>query len=132
MAEEDQVLKELDQLMDDVIDTAFGASQEALFDDGKVDTGNLANTALVQRSFLHKTIVYPASYAETVHNGRAPGSMPPPQALQKWVMRKLEVADEKQAKQVAYAIAKSIERRGIEAFPFLEMGVEKAKSEFNL
>ncbi len=119
---EDDILKKLDEAMDEIIDQIFAKSQENLVQDGKIDTGFLLKTGNVNRSFLNKTIVYPASYAEPVHFGRNPGSMPPPHALEKWVQRKLGVPA-KQAKTVAFKIALSIKKRGVMPTPFLQDAV---------
>ncbi len=120
---EEQILKAVDQIMDQIIDEIFAESQQNLLDDDKYDTGFLFKTANVNRKFLEKEIVYPANYAETVHYGRNPGSMPPPQALEKWVRRKLKVP-KKDVRHVAFKIAMSIKQRGIMPTPYLERAVE--------
>ena len=82
----------------------------------------------INRDFLRAEIVYPADYSSFIHDGRAIGSMPPVFPLQKWAKRKFNLS-EGEAKRVGWAIAKSIEERGIQPFPFLEDAWNKAWSE---
>lgn len=129
---EQVVIEEIDKQMDNFIDRVFQLSQENLVNDGKIDTGTLFKTANVKRKFLEKEIIYPASYAEAVEFGRDAGSMPPPQALYKWVRRKLGIKNEVQIRRTAFAIAKAIEKRGIEPSMFLRRAIDKARGEFDL
>lgn len=122
--EEEVLLKELDKFMNDYIDEIFALSQQKLVDDGKIDTGFMLKTANVKREFLKKEIVYPAPYAVVVHNGRASGHPMYSGWLHKWVRRKLGITDEKKVKSISYAIAKTIEKRGIEPTPFLRDAAE--------
>lgn len=127
-ADEDKLLRAFDEWMNDYVDLIFQHSQEHLVLHEKIDTATLLKTANVERLPFEKTIVYPAPYAESVHFGRAPGSMPPPSALEKWVRRKLGVP-EKEVKSTAWAIAKAIEQRGIAETPFLTEAVKKANAQ---
>ena len=129
---EDIILEEINKVMDNFVDRVFELSQQALVDSGKIDTGTMLKTANIQRDFLHKTITYPTPYASSIHNGRNKGGKMYSPWLWKWVRRKLQITDEKEVKQVAYAIAKSIEKRGIEPFPFLLNAIEQTKGEFRL
>lgn len=63
--------------------------------------------------------VYPA----VIEFGRAPGAMPPPQALERWVQLKLRVPA-KQVKGVAFTVARKIAARGIPAKRVLGRGLE--------
>lgn len=67
-----------------------------------------------------------AVYVE--HGRRAGARMPPVTPILMWVYRHLGVADPKQARSIAFAIAKSIARRGIAARPILT--AEGATEEF--
>ena len=127
---EDTVLNEIDKFMDEVTDRIFQLSQENIVDKNKIDTGTLLKTANVNRKFLDKEIVYPAPYAAEVEFGRDPGQMPNPDDLFKWVKRKLGITSDKEAKSVSWAIAKSIEKRGIKPTPFIENAIFQAKAEF--
>jgi len=130
-SEEKDILDEVNRQMDDFVDRIFQLSQERLIEDDKVDTSFLLKTANVNRQFLKKTIVYPAIYAENIEYGRMPGSMPPVDSLITWVKRKLGITNSKEARGIAWAIAKSIKKRGIDPSPFLEPAVEQAVEEFN-
>lgn len=67
---------------------------------------------------LTLTNTHPAS--DVIERGRRPGSrMPPPKALEAWVRRKLKVS-KAAAPQVAWAVAASIGRKGIQGKHVLE------------
>ena len=125
----DPLLKEIDKIMDDFVDSVFAKSQQNLVDDNKIDTGTLFKTGNIVRKFLDKEIVYPASYATDVEYGRMAGTMPPIDSLTKWVERKLRVP-KNESRSVAFAIAKSIKERGIEQTPFLRNALEQTQLEF--
>lgn len=129
---EQQVLQIVDEHLNDFIDRVFQLSQENLVEDNKIDTSNLLRTGNVNKQFLKKEIVYPAPYADDVEFGRTPGTMPPPDALIRWVQRKLGIGDEKEARRVAFAVALSIKRRGIQAVFYLDRAFKQAKREFGL
>jgi len=131
MSNEDVVLKEIDRVMDDFANRIFQLSQENLVNDGKVDTGTLLKTANINREFLHKTIVFPVNYAENIEYGRLAGTMPPVEPLKKWARRKLGLS-EKEANGVAWAIAKTIQKRGIQPSPFLQPAIMQARAEFKI
>ena len=60
------------------------------------------------------------SYANVIHEGRKPGSRPPPsQALVPWVKKKLFVP-EAEAASVAFVVARSIGKKGTKPTKFLE------------
>jgi len=128
MDNEAVILQEIDKLMDNIVDKIFQRSQENLIREGKVDTGTLLKTANINREFLKKEIVFPALYADVIEYGRAPGSMPPVEALEKWVMRKLGI-EKKKAKSVCWAIAMAIKQRGMAATPFLRPAIESTFAE---
>lgn len=58
-------------------------------------------------------------YAAPVETGARP-HLPPVAALIPWVMRKLGAADEKQATSIAWAVAKSIEKKGTRGHEMFE------------
>lgn len=128
----DVFLDAMDDVMNDFIDRVLELCIQSLIDDGKVDTAQLIKTANVNRGYLVKQLVFPVNYASIVNYGRQANSqMPPPDALENWVRRKLGVPS-KDVKRVAFAIAKSIAERGIQPTFFLENSVETARSEFGL
>ena len=65
-----------------------------------------------------------AEYAPAIEHGRKPGRMPPVDAIKFWVIRKLQIPEEK-AEGVAWAIAKSIAKRGFS--PEGDVGPKGAK-----
>lgn len=68
-------------------------------------------------------------HAIVIDQGRAPGArMPPVDAIMLWVERVLGIAesDDFELEEVAWAIAKSIQRRGITPRNFMEKGVRRA------
>ena len=84
-------------------------------------------------------------YARPVHDGRAPGSTPPPvAAIAQWVVEKKilnkngkgrrKKVDSKAVRALAFAISKSIGKKGIPAKPFLKDALlqtgPKIKAEF--
>jgi len=66
----------------------------------------------------------PTPYAPPIEHGRKPGRMPPVDAIKFWVIRKLQIPEEK-AEGVAWAIAKSIAKRGFS--PEGDVGPKGAK-----
>lgn len=111
--------------MDDIADAVFTKTQDIIVSDGKVDTANLLQTANINREYLSKSIVYPASYADVVNYGRSANSTPPPlEPLIAWVRRNLSVRDEAEARGIAFAIRQSIAQRGIEGIFFVERAVD--------
>lgn len=72
--------------------------------------------SIVGRVF--SSIEDPYPYPAVIEYGRAPGTMPPPDQLVRWVQLKLGVP-EAQAPGVAFTVARAIGRRGIKGrFPF--------------
>lgn len=57
-------------------------------------------------------VTTPLFYGDIVERGRQPGRRPPTAALVLWVTRKLGISDARQARAVAYLIARKIGRVG--------------------
>lgn len=51
-------------------------------------------------------------YFAQINKGRAPGRKPPMQNILRWVQQRMAVDDEKEAKKVAYAVQKTIAKKG--------------------
>lgn len=67
---------------------------------------------------MHTIVGVGSRYAKYVHAGRKPGKMPPVKALERWAKKKgLN----------AWAVAKSIEKKGIKPKPFLTDALEAKK-----
>lgn len=77
-------------------------------------------------TWMEGELFNPLIYAEPVEYGRKAGRMPPVDAIELWVIRKLGLsADE--SRQVAWAIAKSIAARGTKASEMLKNGFDHAQ-----
>ncbi len=69
----------------------------------------------------------PLVYGEPVERGRAPGSMPPVDAIELWVRRKLGISGD-ESRQVAWAIALTIKQRWTEGVHMFRDGFEAGKA----
>lgn len=88
------------------------------------DTGNMTRSWRADVEAQTIRLVNTAPYGPAVTGGRRAGSrMPPPQALVAWVRRKLKVT-KAAAPGVAWAVARSIAKRGIRAKPEIVDEVE--------
>jgi len=99
------------------------------------DTGRLANSIAIaeEQDGLDARIGTNLIYARAIEFGFPPGylqRMPPVDAIQGWVRRKLGVKDAKEARSIAFAIARKIKRSGTKAQPFLFPAAEAAKRGF--
>lgn len=135
--------KLLEDLADEVIEVAqknLGAYRSVKGANGKtykrraVASGNLKNNLgySIKKIGGESSIVFSAGgsakqYYLAVNNGRAKGTMPPPQAIENWMRIKpirLRGAKgfikqtPKGMARAAFAIAKSIKKRGIDPFPY--------------
>ena len=110
-------------LIDDII--------EDLNTQKKNDTGGLAKSLKVEASELGGIISVRFKAKEHwkwVDQGRRKGSRPPVAPIQRWVTRKLGISDESSAKSMAYAIARNIEKNGIQPTYIFRNNVDKFKS----
>lgn len=67
-------------------------------------------------------------YGKAVHEGRPPGKMPPVKPLQEWIRRKKLVGDDGKPLS-AWAVAKSIEKKGIKPNPFLTDALDNKRKD---
>jgi hypothetical protein len=65
-----------------------------------------------------------------VEYGRRPGSMPPPDAILEWIKAKRINRGDRTDESLAWAIAKSIQRRGIKGIFFLEKAVKEIEEKW--
>jgi len=112
--------------------TVFYLSQDNLAKDGKVDTANLLRSGIVINNSEGSEIIYSAPYSDNVEYGREAGTMPPVGPIVGWVKRRLGISNEKEARRIAFAVAKSIQKRGIEAARFLRNAADQANSKFDM
>jgi len=75
-------------------------------------------------AFVNGEIYSDCPYAEYPETGTRP-HMPPVEPLKLWVRRILNIADEKEAESVAWAIAKTIAKYGTKAKPYFRPGIEE-------
>jgi len=80
-------------------------------------TGTLAN--------VHGEVVTDIIYGWPVEEGRKPGKMPPIDAIQLWVKRKLGIGGD-ESRRVAFVIARAIARRGTKGAFMFKQGFEQA------
>lgn len=137
----DELLRKMDRLPADVQRECFRAMQTASLDiiaDAKgnlrinksVVTGNLRASGKVQK-VDDKTLDVGffssdsrgKGYASYVEHGRKPGKMPPPDILEAWAYKKFRLSH-KDARSMAWAMARSISKKGTKARPFFEPAVE--------
>ena len=137
----DELLRKMDSLPAEVQRKCFKAMQSASLDiiadakgnlraNGSVVTGNLRASGKVQK-VDDKTLdvgffssdVENKGYARYVEYGRKPGKMPPPDILEAWAYKKFRLSH-KEARSMAWALARSIAKKGTKAHPFFEPAVE--------
>ena len=137
----DELLRKMDRLPADVQRECFKAMQSASLDiiadakgnlraNGSVVTGNLRASGKVQK-VDDKTLdvgffssdVKDKGYASYVEYGRKPGKMPPPDILEAWAYKKFRLSH-KDARSMAWAMARSIAKKGTKARPYFEPAVE--------
>lgn len=97
-----------------------------------VDTGRLRNSIAVEITDggLDARIGTNVEYAEGIEHGLPPGTRPDVASLRGWVRRKLGIRDPKEARRVAFLIARKIQRHGTDAQPYLHPAIEAARPEF--
>lgn len=137
----DELLRKMDRLPAEVQRECFKAMQTASLDiiadaksnlrvNGSVVTGNLRASGKVQK-VDDKTLdvgffssdVKDKGYASYVEYGRKPGKMPPPDILEAWAYKKFRLSH-KDARSAAWALARSIAKKGTKARPYFEPAVE--------
>lgn len=137
----DELLRKMDRLPAEVQRECFKAMQSASLDiiadakgnlrvNGSVVTGNLRASGKVQK-VDDKTLdvgffssdARDKGYASYVEHGRKPGKMPPPDILEAWAYKKFRLSH-KEARSAAWALARSIAKKGTKARPYFEPAVE--------
>jgi len=130
---------ELPSLELEIRDTAIIVAQEMvdrLYSNNSVVTGNLVNSIKVLQAQDEKgNITYPISYkkyGDYVDDGaeRGKGGMPPVEAIADWIkLKRINVPTAMTPQQFAWAVAKSIEKRG-QRFkkpkPFIGVSLQEA------
>ena len=124
-----QVEKVLEDRLNEIADFIFSKSQENIVSKKCIDEGTLLKSGNVVRGKNEVSIVYTAPHAKPVEFGTDP-HMPPVEPIVGWCKRKLSLND-KDAKSVAWAIAKSIEKNGSEPKFFMRDAINLAKSKYS-
>lgn len=93
-----------------------------------VATGLLINSGAVKEG-VDNTILagFPTMYAYYLEFGRRAGKWPPFRFIYEWVRVRHMAADDDEAQDIAYAIQRSIGRKGTKPHPFLRPAFEKNK-----
>ena len=136
----DELLRKMDRLPAEVQRECFKAMQRASLDiiadaksnlrvNGSVVTGDLRASGKVEK-VDDKTLDVgffssdsDKGYARDVEYGRKPGKMPPPDILEAWAYKKFRLSH-KDARSMAWALARSIAKKGTKARPYFEPAVE--------
>ena len=124
MRNESNFEKVLDKAVAVISQKVFEESQRNIVSMGVTDTGFLLRSGLIRRGPGGHVISYSAPYAWQVEKGRLPGSMPPVEALEKWVERKLRVP-RKDVRKAAWGVAMKIKHYGTQPHPFVEEAILK-------
>lgn len=93
---------------------------------GAIDTRSFYNGWEVMHRGRTVTVTNNAKHAVYVERGRLPGKAPPSAALVPWVIRNLGV-DEREARGLAFVIARAIGRRGLRGRHILEKALPAIK-----
>lgn len=106
-------------------------ARKNITDQKAVDTGRTRSTirAVFFAGGLVSEIGSDVHHARYIEEGRKPGRMPPPKALEGWVRRVVK-PPAKAVRGVAFVIARAIGERGIEPRPFLMPAYEAEKERF--
>ena len=124
---EEKFLQELDRELRKVVDEIFTKSQLNIVNNGTVNEGFLLKSGdVVKVSDAHYKIVYSAPYAEVIEFGSEP-HMPPVKPIERWVRLKLGITNEQEARSIAWAIAKGIEKEGTRPQPFLRPALDSVR-----
>ena len=117
---EDRVLFKAAQGLKESAARIVAVAKINLRDNGSVATGMLRNSGSV-RPQVDGTVDagFYAEYAYWVEYGRKAGGMPPVKMIQEWIRKKHIAGNEKEIESMAWAVAKSIQKNGYKAKPFL-------------
>lgn len=109
---------------------------DTLISKGKLATGDLVagiqhTETFDQQDNEYVTTIKIPGYGRYVNEGRRPGAkMPPVQPILEWIrVRRIRTPQYTQP-QLAWAIAKSISKKGIKPTPFIENSIEFALTNF--
>lgn len=101
--------------------------REAVNSKGISATGNLANSFIYDEN---EGVVKFLKYGEIVDGGRRSGGFPPIRPIVEWINAKGISVGNKTDEQVAFAIAKTIEKRGYRPQPFIQPTISELEQRF--
>lgn len=123
----EQVSNEIRKMMQISLD----ALEQAIVGFTPVNTGNLRGSITNAMTghpatWLAGEVFTPSIYGEPVEYGRKAGRMPPVDAIELWVIRKLGISDPVESRQVAWAVAKKIAASGTAGAGMFQKGFDAA------
>ena len=119
---------------------ARNAYQEELIRGGKIASGKLLNSVEVsveQHGYRYDVVLHLEDYWKWVESGRPPGKLPPVSKILEWVLVKPVLPQPSMTGRIptpqslAWAIAKTIEKKGVEPFPALANTVPATVDSFS-
>ena len=99
---------------------ALEVSRELRREAPKAQSTLVNSIAVTHEGRMNWRVAPAAEHAWYVERGRRPGGrLPPPSALADWAMTKLRITDPRERRSVGFALARTIQRKGIPARPFI-------------
>lgn len=138
MAQETLTFPHLWDVLDEYGKRVRNLYQDNLIRADKIATGGLLNSvefSVEQYGRRFDVVLTLADYWKWVEDGRKPGKMPPPSAILKWVMAKPVIPKPNAngriptPQSLSWAIAKSIEKKGILPTPALKQASDATFAE---
>ena len=126
------VAKSMGILGEKVTDTMI----DTLISKNKLATGQLVAGIQLTETFDEQdnefvTTIKIPGYGKYINEGRRPGAkMPPIQPILEWIRERRIKTSQYTQPQLAWAIAKSIQKKGIRPTPFIENSIEFALTNF--
>jgi hypothetical protein len=101
--------------------------KEAVNSKGISATGELANSFRYDQANGYVTFL---AYGQVVNDGRRPGKFPPIKPIADWVKARNISTAGKTPEQVAFAIARDIQKRGFRPQPFIQPTISVIEQQF--
>ena len=138
MAQETLTFTNLQAVLEKYGEEVRNLYQDNLIRADKIATGALLNSvefSVEQYGRRFDVVLTLADYWKWVEDGRKPGKMPPPSAILKWVLAKPVIPKPNEngriptPQSLSWAIAKSIEKKGISPTPALKQASDATFAE---
>ncbi len=125
--DEKQLIEKFNKELRAIVDKIFAKSQQNILNNGTSNEGFLLKSgSVIQKGDLHFQIIYNAPYAEAIEYGTDP-HMPPVAPIERWVRKKLLIQNPKEARSIAWAVAKAIKKQGTQPQPFIRPAIQAVK-----